>query len=45
MPEDRDGATLDVECRDCGRAWRDTYWLVGYEAYEGAMEAEPGKED
>ena len=31
MPDDRDGATLKVECRDCGRAWKDVYRLVGYE--------------
>ena len=43
MPDDRDAATLDVECRDCGRAWKDVYRLVGYETYEGP--AEPGKEE
>ena len=31
MPDDRDSATLEVECKDCGRSWKDTYKLVGYE--------------
>lgn len=35
MPDDRDSASLDVECRNCGRSWRDVFRLVGYEAYEG----------
>lgn len=34
MPDDRDGATLDVECSDCGRAWKDVCRLVGYEPGE-----------
>ena len=36
MPDDRDGATLDVDCSDCGRAWKDVYRLVGYEAEDDA---------
>ena len=32
MPDDRDGASLEVECKDCGRSWKDIYKLVGYEA-------------
>ena len=32
MPDDRDSATLEVECNDCGRTWKDIYRLVGYEA-------------
>ena len=32
QPDDRDGATLEVECKDCGRTWKDNYRLVGYEA-------------
>lgn len=34
MPDDRDAATLEVECSDCGRAWKDAYKLVGYEPGE-----------
>lgn len=44
MPDDMDGASLEVECKDCGRAWKDVYKLVGYEADEEATGAEPGKE-
>jgi hypothetical protein len=32
MPDDRDGATLEVERKDCGRTWKDVYKLAGYEA-------------
>ncbi len=50
MPDDRDGATLDVDCSDCNRSWRNVYRLVGYDAYEGnegnePTEAEPDEED
>ena len=36
MPDDVDGASLEVECRDCGRAWKDVYRLVGYEHEDDA---------
>lgn len=45
MPDDRDGAMLEVECSDCGRSWRDVYRLVGYEADDQTTETKPDKEE
>lgn len=45
MPDDGDGASLEVECSDCGRAWKNIYRLAGYEAdkTDEATGSEAGK--
>jgi hypothetical protein len=42
MPDDRDGATLDVECKDCGRSWRDIYKLAAFDRVYYTLGGGPG---